>query len=104
MKKKSSRKSSSPPLPRRAPQAGPRALLEPVCLALPELLRERRVKLGLSLKELARRSRLSHQAVSLVERAKRVPGLDTLARLGHALELFPWQLVREAERRARVAR
>jgi len=82
-------------------RSGSRSELEPVCRALPALLRERRQQLGLSLSELARRSHLSHQAVMLVEQARRVPGLDTLARLGHALESTSWQLLRAAERRAR---
>ena len=89
-------KSSRAPVP----QAGPRSLLEPLCLSLPALARERREKLGLSIKEVARRARLSYQAVSLVERSRRVPGLDTVARLGQALGWLPWQFVRAAERRA----
>ena len=94
MKKKTLQKSSS------SFHAVARSSLEPVCQAFPALMRERREKLGLSLKELARRSRLSRQAVTLVERAQRVPGLDTVARLGHALETTSWQLLRQAERRA----
>jgi ribosome-binding protein aMBF1 (putative translation factor) len=98
MKKKCLPKSS------RSSRAGARSELEPVCRALPALVRERRQQLGLSLNELARRSQLSRQAVALVERAQRVPGLDTLSRLGHALESTSWQLLRAAERRARRQR
>lgn len=78
--------------------------LDPVCLAFPQIVQERRLELGLSVRALARRCRLSPHGIRRLERAERVPGLDTLARLGAALESSASLLVRRAERRAQQPR
>jgi transcriptional regulator with XRE-family HTH domain len=82
------------------PLAVSRNHLDPVCLALPTVIRRRRLKLGLTVREVARRSRLSPQAILRLEKSQRVPGVDTLARVGLALETSASILLRRAESRA----
>jgi transcriptional regulator with XRE-family HTH domain len=60
------------------------------------LLRERRESLGLSMNEIARRTGLAQQTVSFIERGMRMPTLDTLLRIGDALGLELWEVLREA--------
>lgn len=77
----------------------PRTSLEPVCLALAAVIRERRRRAGWSLNQLAARTGLSRQMLSFVETERRVPTVDTVARISRALELPLSQLVAAAERR-----
>jgi len=63
---------TTPPLPRTS--------LEPVCLALAEVVRQRRERAGLSLNQLAELTRLSQQMLSFVESGRRVPTIDTAGR------------------------
>jgi transcriptional regulator with XRE-family HTH domain len=60
---------TTPPLPRTS--------LEPVCLALAAVIRQRREWAGLSLNQLAKRAGLSQQRLSFVESGRRIPTLDT---------------------------
>jgi transcriptional regulator with XRE-family HTH domain len=52
-----------------------------------ENLRARREKMHLSMSETAQRAGLSQQMVSYVERNMRIPTLETMYRLAHALEI-----------------
>jgi transcriptional regulator with XRE-family HTH domain len=61
------------------------------------LLRARREQLGLSMLAVAERAGLPQQMVSYVERGMRNPTLDTLLRLGEALDTPISALVRKAE-------
>jgi transcriptional regulator with XRE-family HTH domain len=78
----------------------PRSFVEPVCLALAGVLRERRERRGWSLSHLAARSRLSRQMVNYLESHARVPSADSVLRLGRALGVAASELFRQAERRA----
>jgi transcriptional regulator with XRE-family HTH domain len=60
-------------------------------------IRERRRALGLSQDALAERSGLDRLNVGRIERGERSPRLDTLARIADALDVRPWELLREAE-------
>ena len=80
-------------------EAVSRAVLEPLCLVVPQVVRARRLARGLTLLEVCRRSKLSLSMVTRIERGARVPGLGTLVRLGRALGCPPWELLREADRR-----
>ena len=59
----------------------PRTSLEPVCGALAEVIRRRRARAGLSLNQLAARTRLSRQVLSFTESQRRIPTIDTAARI-----------------------
>ena len=76
----------------------PRTSLEPVCEALAGVIRKRRIKRGLSLNRLAELTRLSRQMLSFIETNRRVPTIDTVARISRAFGLPTHKLVAEAER------
>ena len=76
----------------------PRSLLEPVCEALAGVIRARRIARGLSLNRLAELTRLSRQMLSFIETNRRVPTIDTVARISRAFGLPAHKLVAEAEK------
>ena len=61
------------------------------------LLRQKREALGLSMNEVAKRSKLSHSMVSRVEHELRRPTLDTLLRIADAMNIELWPLIKKAE-------
>jgi transcriptional regulator with XRE-family HTH domain len=65
------------------------------------LLRQKREALGLSMNEIAKRSRLSHSMVSRVEHELRRPTLDTLLRITGAMDVELWPLIKKAEEAAK---
>jgi len=67
-----------------------------ICEIVSRLLREQRESLGLSMNEVARRTGLSQQTVSFVERGLRMPTLDTLLRIAGALDLDLSGVLRDA--------
>jgi transcriptional regulator with XRE-family HTH domain len=75
----------------------PRTALEPVCEALAEVIRQRRAANGLSLNRLAELTRLSRQMISFIETNRRIPTIDTVARISRAFGIPFSKLV--AERR-----
>ena len=75
----------------------PRTSLEPVCEAVAAVIRQRRERAGLSLNQLAERTRLSRQMLSFVESGRRIPTIDTAARICRALGVRLSRLVLEAE-------
>ncbi len=72
--------------------------VEPVCRAFAVVVRERRLSLGLTLTELARRTGVSRQMIGFVEQRKRVPTLDLIARLCRAFKEGLVVLLGRAER------
>jgi transcriptional regulator with XRE-family HTH domain len=62
------------------------------------LLREERVRRELSMNGLAKKSGLSQQMVSYVERGMRNPTLDTLLRMANALNVDLWKLIKRASK------
>ena len=80
------------------PEPLPRTSLEPVCEALAGVIRQRRIARGLSLNRLAELTRLSRQMLSFIETNRRVPTIDTVARISRAFGLPCHKLVAEAER------
>ena len=80
------------------PKPLPRTSLEPVCGALAGVIRQRRLQRGLSLNRLAALTRLSRQMLSSIETNRRVPTIDTVARISRAFGLPCSRLVAEAER------
>jgi len=59
----------------------PRTALEPVCEALAIVILQRREANGLSLNRLAELTRLSRQMISFIETNRRIPTVDTVARI-----------------------
>jgi len=67
-----------------------------ICGDVSRLLKERREELELSMNEVARRTGLSQQTISFVERGMRMPTLDTLLRISEALDVDLWRILRKA--------
>lgn len=69
-----------------------------------EVLREFRLRRGLSQEELSFRAALHRTYVSLLERNKKSPTLDALFRLAAALEVRPSAILKRVEDRMDKAR
>ena len=61
------------------------------------MLREERLRQGLSLSALAATAGLSHQMVSFVEKEMRNPTLDTLLRIAAALKIDLAKIICQAQ-------
>lgn len=68
--------------------------------AMGEVVRDRRLRAGLSQEQLAEAADLHRNYVGLVERGKNSPSLSALTSLAGALGCRTSELVREAEARA----
>ena len=68
------------------------------CAAVARILREERLRKGVSLNALAARAGISYQIISYIEREMRTPKLDTLFRITTALGVDLVDLIRRAER------
>jgi transcriptional regulator with XRE-family HTH domain len=75
-----------------------------ICSAVVQLLRKKRVALGLSMNTVAKRAGLSHSMVSRVERELRKPTLDTMLRMTQAMGVDLWPMIKEAEVPGRPAK
>jgi transcriptional regulator with XRE-family HTH domain len=75
----------------------PRTALEPVCEALANVIRQRRMANKLSLNQLAELTNLSRPMIRFIENNERVPTVDTVARISRAFGISLSQLVVEAE-------
>lgn len=71
-----------------------------LCEALREILREARIEADLSLNELGKRSGVDRNAISFVEQGRRIPSVETLAKISFGLGLPASLLWQKAERRA----
>jgi len=71
---------------------------EAIISKLTQKLREERMRQGLSLAELARRSGLSHTMVMRMEKGERLPTIDTLLRITEALGCELGRLITESRR------
>jgi ribosome-binding protein aMBF1 (putative translation factor) len=67
-----------------------------ISLEVVQLLRQERIRRGISMNRLAEKSGLSQSMVSLLERGMRNPTLDTLLRMADALGLDLWRLIKRA--------
>ena len=72
--------------------------MEPVCFAFAEVVRDTRLRQGLTMTELARRAGISRQMIGFIESRKRVPTLDLIARLCRAFKEGLVVLLGRAER------
>lgn len=71
--------------------------MESIAPALGRVIRAHRLAAGLSQEGLAERAGLHWTYVSQVERGRRNLSVDALRRIGAALGVPGWQLLREAE-------
>ena len=78
-------------------------LREAIASEVARIIREERIRRGLSLNVLAARAGLSRQMVSYVEQEQRNPSLDTLLRIAEVLET-PLDTLLQSARLAAVGR
>lgn len=71
-----------------------------VLSAVSRILREERLKKGLSLAAVAARAGISYQMVGFVEKEERNPTLDTLLRIADALEIDFVKVITRAQKSA----
>jgi len=64
------------------------------------MLSEERIKQGISMTTLGVKTGLSQQAISYVEREMRIPNLDTLLRITHALGIALGDVLNRASKEA----
>ena len=69
------------------------------CTRVAQALHETRLERNLSMTQVAERAGLSRQIVSYTERGMRTPTLDTLLRLGEAMDVDVGELVSRAAKR-----
>jgi transcriptional regulator with XRE-family HTH domain len=68
-----------------------------ICARVAKLLKEERLRQGVSMSELARQAGLSQQMVSYVERGMRMPTLDTLLRIAEVMKMPLWKVLKASE-------
>ena len=73
-------------------------LREVISSEVARIVREERIKRGLSLNVLAERAGLSRQMVSYIEQEERNPTLDTMLRIAEVLEVPLDTLIRRARK------
>ena len=71
-----------------------------ICLKVAQILRQERLKRGVSMTRLAEMAGLSQQMVSYIERGMRNPTLDVLLRISGALEVRLDTIIEKAHRTA----
>jgi transcriptional regulator with XRE-family HTH domain len=72
-----------------------------LCVEIARVLLERREACGFSQTKLAELSGLTRQMISFVEQSRRIPTVDTLARLARPLGVTPSVILSEAEKACR---
>jgi ribosome-binding protein aMBF1 (putative translation factor) len=75
-----------------------------ISLEVVRLLKNERIRRGISMNRLAEKAGLSQSMVSLLERGMRTPTLDTLLRIAAALEIDLPELIRRASSAAKRTR
>src|ERR1017187_7114730 len=78
----------------------PRTSPTPLSETLPVIIRERRLRAGLSLYQLAERTGVSRQMLGYVERHERFPTVDVLERISGGLDIAITRLIACANRLA----
>jgi len=74
-------------------------LLDPIVLELLKLMKERRLKLGLSHQQLADKAGVNRSMISLLESQKRNPTVQLAARVAEALGCKLSEVLRVAEKK-----
>ena len=73
---------------------------EAISLQIARLLKEERVKQGISLNLLAQKAGLNRQTVAFIEQGLRNPTLNTLFRLTSAMDVEPEKIIARARKLA----
>jgi transcriptional regulator with XRE-family HTH domain len=73
------------------------AAREAICSAVASIMKEERIKRGLSMTTVAARAGLSQQMISYVERGMRNPTLDTLLRVADVLNVSLDDIIHRAK-------
>jgi transcriptional regulator with XRE-family HTH domain len=79
------------------PISSPRHAEDPALVALGKAIRKARLERGVSQEELADRSAIDRSYMSSIERGMQNPGIISVLRIAHALEMTATELMAEAE-------
>ena len=79
------------------PISSPRHAHDPALVALGAAIRAARIERGVSQEELAHRSAIDRSYMSSIERGAQNPGIVSILRVAHALEMTATELFAEAE-------
>jgi len=79
------------------PISSPRHAEDPALVALGKAIRKARLERGVSQEELADRSSIDRSYMSSIERGMQNPGIISVLRIAHALEMTATELMAEAE-------
>lgn len=79
------------------PISSPRHAFNPALVALGQAIRRARLEREMSQEELAHRSEIDRSYMSSIERGGQNPGIVSVLRIAHALEMTLTQLVADAE-------
>jgi len=79
------------------PVSSPRHANDPVLVALGGAIRRCRVAQGVSQEELAHRSAIDRSYMSSIERGGQNPGIVSVIRIAHAMDMTMTELMAEAE-------
>lgn len=79
------------------PIASPRHANDPALIALGAAIRAARVERGISQEELAHRAGTDRSYLSSIERGAQNPGIVSILRMAHAMDMTATELFAEAE-------
>ena len=79
------------------PIASPRHANDPALVALGAAIREARVERGISQEELAHKAGTDRSYLSSIERGAQNPGIVSILRMAHAMDMTATELFAEAE-------
>jgi len=79
------------------PISSPRHARDPALVALGRAVRRARIEREISQEELAHRSAIDRSYMSSIERGMQNPGIISVLRIAHALEMTATELMAEAE-------
>jgi transcriptional regulator with XRE-family HTH domain len=79
------------------PISSPRHAQDPALVALGRAIREARLERGISQEELAHRAEMDRSYMSSIERGGQNPGVISIVRIAHSMEMTLAELVIQAE-------
>jgi len=79
------------------PVASSRHAYDPVLIAIGQAIRRARLERGISQEELAHRTSIDRSYMSSIERGGQNPGVVSIVRIAHSLEMTVTELMAEAQ-------